>query len=511
MSERNRLYYGDNLAIMHELPDCSIDLIYLDPPFNSKGNYHVLHNDVHYKAQNEVFRDTWTWGVKSKKAYDRLMASRLSRQTDRTRAMLEGLYKALGGCGLLSYLLYMQERLVEMHRLLKDTGSLYLHCDPTASHYIKLVLDSIFHAKNFRNEIVWGYRTGGNSEKQLPRKHDVIFCYGRVATCSLHNPLVERVYYNKPFINTQKDEEGRYYADVYTRDVWEDIKPIINLSKERLGYPTQKPVKLLERIIACSTHKGDAVMDPYCGCGTTIDAAQALGRRWIGIDMSYLAIDLTEYRLVDKYKKQVKRTYEVLGTPKDFAGAQELFRSTITAAYNPSTAPKNIEESIALAESDFPKKRHGKNAGRFEFQRWVCSLIDAIPNDRKIGEGGMDGKLRWSTSEKGKYLFGAVEVASSRNITLQQVQAMKGVISNGSNYVCGILIALYKTSTASVQDICGSFDISTWRHHTQNDYPRLQVWSVEEHFAGKRPNLPTPDKTYNLAVVKAMKIKRNFR
>ena len=291
--EHGTLYHGDCLDWMRRWPDECVDLIYLDPPFNSSAGY-----DVRFDGGNGVpthavraFDDTWKW--------DAAAAARLRRIQDDAGhpaySAVAGLVHQLGNSGMLAYLTYMAERLVEIRRLLKQTGSVYLHCDPTASHYLKVVMDGIFSASNFRNEIVWSYRTGGISKRYWPRKHDVLLFYVK-SDLYKHRPLQERVLYDKPFFNAQFDEEGRPYADVYVRDVWDDIKPIINVSKERLGYPTQKPVALLERIIEASSDPGDMVLDPFCGCGTTVVAAENLGRRWAGIEISGFAIELIRER-----------------------------------------------------------------------------------------------------------------------------------------------------------------------------------------------------------------------
>ena len=290
--QHRTLYRGDCLGWMRRWPDECADLIYLDPPFNSNAGY-----DIQFDARNgrparaRAFNDTWKW--------DSAAAARLRRIQDDdghpARNVIVGLLHQLGESSMLAYLTYMAERLAEMRRLLKQTGSIYLHCDQTASHYLKIVMDGIFGAGNFRNEVVWSYRTGGVSKRYWPRKHDVLLFYVK-ADAYKHRPLRERVLYDKPFFNAQFDEEGRPYADVYVRDVWDDIKPIINVSKERLGYPTQKPVALLERIIEASSNPGDIVLDPFCGCGTTVVAAENLGRRWAGIEISEFAVDLIQER-----------------------------------------------------------------------------------------------------------------------------------------------------------------------------------------------------------------------
>ena len=290
--EDRTLYQGDCLDWMRRWPDECADLIYLDPPFNSSAGYDIgVPAGKGGISRARAFNDTWKW--------DAAAAERLSGiQEDAghpAHHVVAGLLHQLGESSMLAYLTYMAERLVEMRRLLKSTGSIYLHCDQTASHYLKVVMDGIFAADNFRNEIVWSYRTGGVSKRYWPRKHDVLLFYVK-SDAYRHRPLQERVLYDKPFFNAQFDEEGRPYADVYVRDVWDDIKPIINVSKERLGYPTQKPIALVERIIEASSDPGDMVLDPFCGCGTTVVAAEKLKRRWAGVEISEFAIDLIQER-----------------------------------------------------------------------------------------------------------------------------------------------------------------------------------------------------------------------
>ncbi len=263
-----------------------VDLIYLDPPFNSNRTYEA---PIGSKAAGAAFKDAWT--------LDDVDVHEHGELADRNPAAYSVIETArqAHGKGMQSYLIMMAVRLLEMRRLLKLTGSLYLHCDSTASHYLKLLLDGIFGHENFRNEIVWGYRTGGVSKKHWPRKHDVLLFYIRPRY--RHNPIQERIYCEKPFFTTKTDADNRYYADVFVRDVWDDIKPIINVSRERTGYPTQKPLALLERIIQASSNAGDLIVDPFCGCATTLVAARRLGRQWAGIDLSPLAIKLVNERI----------------------------------------------------------------------------------------------------------------------------------------------------------------------------------------------------------------------
>ena len=285
------LYYGDCLDWMRQWPDHSVALIYLDPPFNSNANYNILFGAGNGAlAPVRAFQDTWKWDAAAVERTNRIV----NAAAHPAHRAIAGLQQILGDSGMLAYVSYLADRLPEMRRLLKPAAAIYLHCDPTASHYLKILMDGVFGAGNFRNEIVWAYRTGGVSTRYWPRKHDILLFYVKTNAYQ-HHPPQERVQYDRPFFNPQFDEHGQPYADVYIRDVWDggEVKPIINVSAERIGYPTQKPVALLERIIRASSNPGDLVLDPFCGGGTTLVAADGLGRQWVGIDRSRYAIDIT--------------------------------------------------------------------------------------------------------------------------------------------------------------------------------------------------------------------------
>lgn len=301
-SVKNRtIFTGDNLHVLRGMQPDSIDLIYLDPPFNSKHDYAA---PIGSKAAGAEFKDTWTLDD-----IDKAWIGQLADEHPKLEAIIDAV-GLVNGDSSRSYLLYMAVRLIEMHRVLKDTGSLYLHCDPVMSHSLKLLLDGIFSKNNYRNEIIWHYNTGGASRRQFSKKHDVLHFYNR---CDSYQFEAQR----EPFRTSktdhfnQIDEDGRayrireangkeykYYADEgrYCHDVWE-IDAVNAAAKERTGYPTQKPLKLLERIIKASSKPGDMVLDPFCGCGTTCVAAEMLGRQWIGIDISPKATELVRRRL----------------------------------------------------------------------------------------------------------------------------------------------------------------------------------------------------------------------
>ena len=468
---KNFLYYGDNLPIMRAMKDASIDLIYLDPPFNSRANYDLIYAQDKGAAQSEAFSDMWYWDYRSEKLYKSIVENASGQQTEKSLRTVEGLYRALGECGILSYLLYMQVRLLEMRRLLKDRGSLYLHCDSTASHFLKIVLDSIFGATHFRSEIVWWYRKFGRGGTNFKKNHDTILYYAKNREQVLFNELFEDF---SP--RTKKDKykrvqvDGKWKQDKSTpmkevrkeegvplSNTWE-ISFVHSQSKERLGYATQKPFQLLERIVRASSCEGDTVMDPFCGCGTTVDAAQYLGRNWIGIELSYLAVETTQRRLEDRYAARIRGTYELRGTPRSLQAAEELLSRTLRSAYG--SEPKGTEEAISQTERDGRmRKKYAKQAGRFEFQRWACSLIGATPSDREAGEPGVDGKLKWTSQDS--YTTGAVQVKSSTKVTTNDLRVLKEIISKGDEFVCGVLVCLYKTDTEEIRRICSELKRST--------------------------------------------------
>ena len=297
------MFCRDNLEVLRGLNSASVDLIYLDPPFNKGKEFHA---PVGSKASGASFSDIWSEDMVKEDQFLELADTHpaLFRYIDGVEGVASRSAKW--------YLIFMAVRLVEMHRVLKDAGSIYLHCDPTASHYLKPLMDGIWGHANFRNEIVWAYRTGGVSKKYWPRKHDVLLFYSKTAKYGeQHKPIQERVYYETGFFGTSTDEEGRQYTDVYVRDVWEglsyeidnggirqvNIKPLINTSRERVDYPTQKPLALLERIVRASSEPGDLVLDPFCGCATTCVAAHLHDRHWIGVDVSPRAYELVQERL----------------------------------------------------------------------------------------------------------------------------------------------------------------------------------------------------------------------
>lgn len=293
------IFLHDNLEVLQGLNTGCIDLIYLDPPFNKNKKFTApIGSSAEGAEFSDIFREE---DVKEE------WLQTINREHIELYQYLNGI-KGVGKPYNFAYLAYMAIRLIECHRVLKSTGSLYLHCDPTMSHYLKTTLDCIFGEENFRSEVVWGYRTQGVAMRWWPKKHDTLLIYTSGNEWTFH-PQQERQFYQKAFRHTKKDGAGRYYVDSWLRDVWDhdDTKPPISQSPERTGYPTQKPLALLDRIIKASSNESDIVLDPFCGCATTCVAAERLGRKWVGIDVSKKAYDLVKLRL----DKEVARPHEL--------------------------------------------------------------------------------------------------------------------------------------------------------------------------------------------------------
>ena len=371
---KNTLYFGDNLDVLRRyVADESVDLVYLDPPYKSNQDYNVLfaeQDGSRSAAQIQAFEDTWQWDIAAEGAYQEIV-----ERGGHVSLAMQAFRKVLGESDMLAYLSMMAPRLKELHRALKPTGSIYLHCDPTASHYLKVLMDAVFAPQNFRNEIVWRYKKYQKAEmRHFTRNSDRILFYVRSREADkrftpqfiqLDKPkrFLKRVWdKSSGRIVNAKDDDGRVqYIEVEKEkidDVWE-MTYLMPAARERLGYPTQKPEALLERIINASSSQGDVVLDPFCGCGTAIAAAQKLERRWLGIDITHLAIALIKHRLHNAFGDAVKDCYEVIGEPVDIAGAKVL------AEENP-----------------------------YQFQWWALGLVNARPVETKKGaDKGIDGRL----------------------------------------------------------------------------------------------------------------------
>lgn len=438
----NQLFYGDNLPILRDhIADESVDLVYLDPPFNSDQSYSVIFGNKvsdDANAQIQAFDDTWHWTPETDKLYRDILTGPHGGAAD----AIEAFRRLLGESDAMAYLVMMTPRLVELHRVLKPTGSLYLHCDSTMSHYLKIILDSIFGLKNFLNNIVWLYGLGGSSKRYWPRKHDDLLWYSK--TAGKHYFEADKI------PATSARMRGKLKK---APDYW-DIPAINNMAKERLGYPTQKPLALLERIVKSSSQPGDVVLDPFCGCGTTVDAAQKLGRRWIGIDITYISIDLIIKRLIDSHGQQVMDNVEVDGIPHDMQSALRLF-----------------------------------NQSPFDFERWAVSLMHAQPNENQVGDKGIDGRRRFviDNTTVGKVL---VSVKGGQKVPPTVVRDLAGTVSSQHDAQLGVLITLRDELTRGAQEVIDT--AGYWTHPANGqEFPVLQHISVRELLEGTRPYLPT--------------------
>ena len=485
---KNRLYYGDNLDILrNHIADESVDLIYLDPPFNSNADYNILFRETggqQSAAQITAFEDTWHWGLESEIAYQDVVANAPGKLPE----LLQAVRSFQGQNDMMAYLAMMAQRILELHRVLKNTGSIYLHCDPTASHYLKMLMDSVFGRENFRTEIVWKRSSGfkRKSAKKFPQKNDIILFYSK----SLGNITFKTQYqphkpeYLKRF---KKDSDGRLYRDdvnptgggrrvIYLDEtegeiidsVWTDIYPLNPMARERLGYPTQKPESLLERIMNASSNEGDVVLDPFCGCGTSIAAAERLNRRWIGIDITHLAVTLIRHRLHDTFKNELK-PYEVIGQPQDLESAQAL-----------------------ALESE--------HDGRYQFEWWALGLVDARPaQERKKGaDSGIDGYINFFDDNSGKAKRIVAQVKSGR-VNRGQIAALKGDMEREKAEI-GLFITL-NPSTRPMQDEAAAAGFYAPEHYPESLYPRVQILTIAELLAGKRAEYPrlAPDATFRPA------------
>ncbi len=520
----NHLYYGDNLDVLREhVASASVDLIYLDPPFNSNRNYNVIFarrdiKDLADAAQIQAFGDTWHWTPVTEEQYREAVTGALpAGAADALRAFRT----LLGENDAMAYLVNMAPRLVEMHRVLKPTGSLYLHCDPTMSHYLKVLQDAIFGAENFRNEIIW-QRTGskGLMTRRLPTNHDVILGYQRSDAAiwnadaafvaydpddlpaktaakyshkdpdgrpyrfdNLINPNPDRPNLTYEFLGvtkvwrwTRERMQQAYDAGLVVQsaagrvpqlkryldeqrglpfsDVWLDIPPINSQAAERLGYPTQKPIALLDRLITLTTDEGATVLDPFCGCGTTIDAAVRLKREWIGIDVTYLAVDLIDKRLRHTFGDAIRDTYDINGIPRDALAAQALFEQS-----------------------------------PFDFERWAVSLVQGQPNERQVGDRGIDGVVRFNTDNRDGIGRVLVSVKGGRQVGPQFVRDLLGTVETQQAEM-GLLVMMAEPTRGMV-DAADHGGTYRWPVNGQT-FPRVQIVTVIQLLAGQTPRTPPP-------------------
>jgi len=513
--EKNKLYYGDNLEVLRQhVKDESVDLIYLDPPFNSRQDYNVLFAEkdgTRSSSQIMAFEDTWEWNVDAERAYEEIV-ERGGRVSEAMRAFRT----FLGHSDMMAYLAMMAPRLIELKRVLKETGSIYLHCDPTASHYLKMLMDAIFGTVNFRNEVTWKRSDAHSDAKQgakhYGRIHDILLYYSKGQSPrfrALYNPLPESTAdkwyrhieegtgrrYNKADVtgpggaakgnphyewkgitrywrysreNMERLEsegklvysksgmvyEKRYLDEsrgVAMQDWWDDISMLrgIHRDSERLGYPTQKPEALLERIIKSSSDEDDVILDPFCGCGTAISVAQRLHRRWIGIDITHLAIGLIKKRLDDAFGESVRSTYDIIGEPVDLTGAQRL------------------------AQDD-----------PYQFQWWALSLVGARPAEEKKGaDRGIDGRLYFhdenKRDRKTKQIIFSVKAG---HVQSAYVRDLRGVIEREDAQI-GVLICMETPTKPMLKEAA---EAGFYKPPGLEDrYPRIQILTIEELLAGK--------------------------
>ena len=480
----NTLYYGDNLEILRKyIKDESVDLIYLDPPFNSNATYNVLFKDEKGQSRSQIkaFTDFWHWDEESAKTYDYLVTN--PNIPAKVSNLISALHGFLGQNQMSAYLVMIAVRLIELHRVLKNTGSLYLHCDPTASHYLKIVLDSIFGEESFRNEIVWCY-TGASSpnQKQFPRKHGIIFWYSKGENWVFNEDAVRIPYSEATLQRIKAGEEGGkssesiFHGKRTKREInengklvedWWEIPVVGSTAKERLGYPTQKPLALLERIIKTSSNKGDIILDPFCGCGTTIDASEKLERKWIGIDITHLAINLIKRRIKEKYPYC---KFEVVGEPKDVEGARDL----------------------ALKD-------------RYQFEWWALSLIDARPaNDKKKGaDQGVDGIILLQNPNTKEPIKALVQVKSG-HVKSDMITALKGAMERDKAKY-GIFITLEEPTQPMVKEALEKgFETEPL---TKEKIPKVEIITIKELLDGKIPKLHQVYNRINITYQKAEKDK----
>jgi DNA modification methylase len=509
----NTLYYGDNLEILRRyVGDESVDLIYLDPPFKSDQNYNVLFKEkdgTQAASQIQAFEDTWTWGQDDEVVYADLVT-----RGDKVADVIQAFRTFLGPCDMLAYLVMMAPRLVELCCVLKPTGSIYLHCDPAASHYLKLLLDAVFGPGNFRNEIVWqrtnahnmrtkGYVRANDSILFFSKSDDFLFVeqytdYGPEQLKRFKPDEKGRLYKaenmtfstanasrqfewrgTKPPANrswgASLDQLEKWYAEgrillkrdgtprldglkIYLDETkgkplttnWTDIPRISNTAAERLGYPTQKPEALLERILRASSKEGNLVLDPFCGCGTTIAAAQKLNRNWIGIDITHLAMTLMKKRLTDAFGDSVQ--YTVVGEPV------------------------SVPDAEMLANSD-----------PYQFQWWALGLVGARPVEQKKGaDKGIDGKIVFQSGEAGKFDSVILSVKAG-HVTANHVRDLRGVVDREKAAI-GVLISMEKfTKPMQTEAVtAGHYESELWN----KKYPKIQLITVAELLDGRTIDMP---------------------
>jgi DNA modification methylase len=525
----NHLYYGDNLDVLRRyVKDESVDLIYLDPPFNSRQDYNVLFAEKdgsRSSSQIKAFEDTWEWNQEAERTYEQLV-----EHGGQVADVMRAFRTFLKGSDMMAYLAMMAPRLIELKRVLKVTGSIYLHCDPTASHYLKMLMDAVFGPVFFANEIIWK-RSSAHSDAKQGARHfgrvtDTILFFSR-SEARTWNPLYTP--YDPEYVDRdyrRVDENGRRYRisdlqgpggaakgnpyyeflgvtrywryskekmmelyrqgrivqtrpgaipaykryldempGVPVQNLWADIPVVNNRSQEYLPYPTQKPEALLERIIKASSNEGDLVLDPFCGCGTAVVVAQRLKRRWIGIDVTHLAINLIKQRLNDRFKGEIEGTYDVIGEPADEEGAAKL------------------------AKED-----------PYQFQWWALSLVGARPYEQKKGsDRGIDGRLYFHDDRSGRTKQIILSVKAG-HVQVAHVRDLRGTIEREKAEI-GVLISLEKPTRPMLQEAVEAGFYRNEKTLERGDFPRIQILTIEELLNGKTIQYPraTADATFKRA------------
>ena len=522
----NRLYYGDCFTIMAEWPSACVDLIYLDPPFNSNRNYNAIYKDETGRSlpdQIEAFCDMWELDAERERAIRTMpVLMRESGIDDATAELWRLWMRALRDTQprLLAYLSYMAERLLIMSRLLKPKGSLYFHCDPTVSHYVKPLLDAVFGHDNFRNEIIWrrygAHNDVGQGSKRFGRVHDVLLMYGKTDSVTWNqgftplnenyvkgtyrytdeagrrfrttpltapggaekgNPIYEwnghiRAWrYSKKTMHGLHDEGQLYYSKtgypskktyldqskgVPIQDIWADITSLSGTHKERMGYVTQKPLALLERIILASSNPGDVVLDPFCGCATTLEAAHKLGRQWIGIDIAIHAVKrVARVRLEERLGLIEGQDFTVEGVPRTVEGAQDLWQRD-----------------------------------KYHFQKWAVEQVDGFVTTKRSADGGVDGRVYFAVPHAPDLQSMVIEVKGGANVPVTALRALKGVLDYDTALIAGLITMnpIKETQARNFNRFmaeAGSLEI------LGIEYPRMQILSVGEILEGKRFETPT--------------------
>ncbi len=475
----NKLYLGDCLDILRnelEIKPESVDLIYIDPPFNSKRNYNVFFDDKEIQTQRVAFEDTW-----SLHSVGDSLTELDTIHHDKLLDLLNA-YQHIAP-QVFPYLVMMTLRIIELHKVLKPTGSFYLHCDPTASHYLKTVCDAVFGVKNFRNEVSWCYKRWPSKQDNFQRMHDIIFRYGKsdiVIWNQLYDDFTEqtkkRIKGGKKIVTTI-DEHGKkkirataeLSPGVPMCDYW-NIPVIAGQAKERLGYPTQKPKALLERIIKASSNEGDIILDAFCGCGTTIDTAESLNRQWIGIDIAPFAVSLIKRRLQDTYGNDLS-PFEVRGTPTDEPSAIKLWEQ------NP-----------------------------FAFEDWWLTELEvfATTYGKKGADKGIDGIGQYSIPKVDKAVKVGFQVKGGK-VQAKDIDALFGAIAK-HKYDLGVLLTRYKATKPMLLSATqlGQFEVAYGYK-----YPKIQIMTLAEFFAGKQLNLPKDNMTFKSAATIGKGSKQN--